>query len=107
MGDKFLMWAGLEPWDLDAWRYVHPHPEYVQDHGCRPIRVEVTVELTGAHWGWIDADSPDGAPTLIQPYRDLFEMQFSYGWKAEEDAGRGEMVRVMVVPVDRNDWRRP
>lgn len=59
-----------------------------------PVAVTLAEDPAGSHWGWIRTDTDE--PTMIRASRHQFEAQFTYGWQAEEKAGRGRMVRLRV-----------
>jgi hypothetical protein len=90
---------------VSTWRmYAHDYNgrlgtvgnlHYVKAHGLpQPIvPVEVAESEDGKFLGWIATG--DGTPRMIQPDR-LFEMQFPYGSRAEEERGKGRVVRLSV-----------
>lgn len=71
---------------------------YVRLHGLTWPIVQVTVreDPEGSYLGWVDG-FPGGTtePRMIQREA-LFDMQFPYGAKAEENAGKGRVVRLSV-----------
>lgn len=82
----------------DTW-YALGDEQYVRMHGCaNPVPVEVIEDATGSHLGWIDAEDElkgDDTPVMIQHHR-IFNVQFPYGYEAEEKRGHGRAVRVRV-----------
>jgi hypothetical protein len=83
----------------------------VEAHGLRGDIVPVTVTQVAAddpdatHWGWITADG-DLQPALIWPTRAQYDVCFTYGPAAEQDAGKGRTVRLRIVP-DIPEGKRP
>jgi hypothetical protein len=69
---------------------------YVQLHGTQPIPVLVTMDDEGDYLGWIEAGKSE--PDLIQ-HRKIFNIQFPYGYQAEVEAGRGEVVGLRIEEV--------
>jgi hypothetical protein len=67
--------------------------------GCPAVPVVVTEDPEGDYLGWIEEteDSPrsTGEPEMIQR-KEIFSIQFPYGYKAEEAAGRGRAVRLRI-----------
>jgi hypothetical protein len=93
------MWAGYDP-RLDAWVHFGQR-RYTEAYGVDAEEVTVVEADTDAtHWGWLRTDGD--APTMIQPRRVLFDIQFPYGTDAETAAGKGEVVRLAVI-ADRAD----
>jgi hypothetical protein len=84
---------------------IGPLP-YVKAHGRRAPIVEVDIaefdpEMPfpdSTHWGWISAGEDE--PSMIYPHPTLLETCFPYGMKAEEAAGNGRPVRLIVVRAD-------
>lgn len=72
---------------------------YVRLHGCaNPTPVTVTQDLEGNYLGWIDAEGElkgDDVPVMIQR-KEIFNIQFPYGYQAEEKAGRGRAIRLTI-----------
>lgn len=69
---------------------------FVKNHGYEtsPVPVTVTENPDGDYLGWLDAAST--TPALIQHHR-IFNIQFPYGYKAEEDRGAGVAVRLSIA----------
>lgn len=82
-------------WAIDAWR------RYAVLHGGTPVPVTATVDPDGDFLGWVTALRP--VPHMIQPKR-LFNIQFPYGYRAEEELGKGRAVplRVELDDTDRS-----
>ncbi len=84
-------------------------------YGGDVVPLRVTEDSEGQYWGWIDNEdwraergyrSNDGVPTFIQPHHGMFTMQFPYGPEAEQERGRGHIVRLVVedlTAVDLDD----
>jgi hypothetical protein len=90
-GGGWLMWA-LPP------HFTSPgHRRFAAAHamfGERPVRVVVTEDPDGEHYGWISTDDP--RPRMIYNHPTLFRMCFPYGVAAEERAGKGRSVRLRI-----------
>ena len=104
---------GNGPWEM----WAHHHRGEFQNIGDRwwveihylpdpvvPVLVaEVPLDSAeGTHWGWIDAPDQlsareDGRPTMIWAFRCAFDAQFPYGPKAEEELGKGRVVRLRIT----------
>lgn len=92
---------GRTRWEMFGWRdeerghwVALGARRFVQFHGCAdPIPVTVTEDAEGTHLGWIATEEP--APRMILR-REIFEIQFPYGSKAEVEAGRGRVVRLSI-----------
>jgi len=75
---------------------------WVEIHGLPDPVVPVTVTEVaddaedGTHWGWIDA-SRDGRPCMMWARRFAFDMQFPYGPDAEQERGKGRVVRLRIT----------
>lgn len=89
------MFAGIDG-DGTAW-HAHPEPWYPQEHGIGDVQPVAVAEATdGPYWGWIDTDGD--YPEMIWPRKVLFGMCFPYGPEAEERAGKGRIVRLIIRP---------
>jgi hypothetical protein len=53
-----------------------------------------TEDPEGENWGWLKTGAD--YPTMIYPHKSLFSMCFPYGPKAEEAAGKGEILRLRI-----------
>lgn len=77
---------------------------WVELHGLPypivPVAVrEVTDDDPAAtHWGWLRTGGD--TPSMIWPSHAQFSVCFPYGYRAEEEAGRGRMVRLAVEEVE-------
>jgi hypothetical protein len=71
----------------------------VKMHGCaEPVPVLVIEDPDGNYLGWLDeTDSPrnNGVPEMIT-VKQLFNINFAYGYEAEEEAGRGKAVQLRI-----------
>ena len=79
--------------------HVERQERSVCAYGDDPVPVVVTEDPEGGHWGWLGRRLPgeeEPIPTMVQPHRGIFDMQFAYGARAEVDAGRGEIIRLRV-----------
>ena len=67
------------------------------------FKIEVTIhpnqtpetkhrDFTQDYWGWVKKNTD--IFTLVQPSFPQFSMQFTYGFKANEDAGEGKAYRL-------------
>ena len=77
---------------------------WVEIHGLPDPVVPVTVaevehgSADGTHWGWIDAGGRhEGRPVMIWAFRGAFKAQFPYGPEAEEERGKGRVVRLRIT----------
>lgn len=75
----------------------------MDDRHPEPIwEVEVTAgdhNKPGGFWGWWELD--ENRFTLVWPSRVQLEICFPYGYKAEEDRGRGKFMPVEVKKIRR------
>lgn len=72
-------------------------PRYVRHYGHDPVPVDVTEHPDGAYYGWIRAGS--GSPEMVWRGWARFVIQFTYGPRAEQDAGKGRIVRLAIEPA--------
>ena len=81
------------------WRVEMHGMIYAMNDVSIPI-VEVELELAddGQYYGWLETG--EDTPSMIYPYETLFSMCFPYGPKAEEDRGRGKILRFNVKKVE-------
>lgn len=73
---------------------------YASQHGSSPpVPITVTEDAEGDYLGWLDAREGDprntGVPEMIQR-KEIFSLQFTYGYEAEEQAGRGRAIRLRI-----------
>lgn len=98
------MWAHAE----DDGTFTHlGHRRYVERHLLDLPIVEVEVRLAAdddpaaTHWGWIGSRPGDeDEPVMIWPSWPAYSCCFTYGPKAEEEAGKGRTVRLQVGALD-------
>lgn len=94
---SWAMWAGIirpHGQDEDVFYAIDQHRRYVEHHGLVPHKVIATEDPQGMYWSWIQTDAE--WPTMIHGYRPVFSMCFPYGYQAEVDAGKGEVVRLRI-----------
>ena len=79
------------------------HPRFVKMNGhSEVVPVELVEDENGMYYGWLySQNSPYErnnrfGPCMVQPHRGMYDMQFPYGAKAEEEAGVGETVKLAV-----------
>lgn len=95
-------------WAMFAHRYptghfVHVGPEfYVKNHLLNDPIIPVTVseEPNGRYWGWIVTG--EDTPRMIWPSEVQFKMCFPYGPEAEQERGRGRIVRLKIEASQRD-----
>jgi hypothetical protein len=67
---------------------------HVYFHGCTtPAPVMVTEDPQGTHLGWIDSD---GTTPVMILRKEIFEIQFPYGSRAEVERGAGRVVQLSI-----------
>ena len=77
-----------------------PHIPDNGEFGGNVVQVRLTEDPAGQYWGWLHFDLPGrDAPTMVQPHKGMFKMQFPYGPQAEEEAGKGRTVRLTVSEI--------
>lgn len=83
-----------------AYRDFFPHQDIVRSIGGNdPIhRVRITTDADGSFWSWWNAEK--SRHDFTWSHRDGVEICFPYGSKAEEDRGRGKVVRVRVERIE-------
>jgi hypothetical protein len=66
---------------------------YVEAHGLPEPIVEIilTEDPAGTYYGWLRTGRE--TPEMIYPHEALFTVCFPYGYKAEEAANEGRMLR--------------
>jgi hypothetical protein len=77
--------------------------EYVKLYGLDDpiVQVQLIEDPNGQYWGWIGAGNE--VPEMIQPHYAPFQVQFHYGWQAEQDDGKGHVVRLAVQEITQED----
>ncbi|MFG3710947.1 hypothetical protein [Micromonospora sp. NPDC047730] len=100
---RWRMYAGRLKSPVEGREFMNfGDPWYVRAYGREPVPVELTEDPEGTYWGWIDAPGhpqADGMPEMVQPHYGMFTMQFPYGPEAEQERGKGEIVRMSVREV--------
>jgi hypothetical protein len=70
-------------------------PRTIRMHAREPEPITLIEDPGGDYLGWIHADEDKPDPVMVLRDR-IYEIQFPYGSKAEEDAGRGRTVRLRI-----------
>lgn len=71
---------------------------YVEAYGhTEVVAVELHESPEGAYWGWLDPGARE--PEMIWSDRLLFDACFTYGPDAEQERGRGRILRLDVRAV--------
>lgn len=100
---KYYMWAHhLTDVDGDTFYMNFGDKWWVDLHGLGDpvVQVALTGDPKGAYFGWLEVrkgyvgDDVKGPGLILR--KELFEIQFPYGSKAEVEAGRG-FVKVFTV----------
>ena len=81
-GDKF--WSICE--SEFSW-YLHGYKE-------EPTNIELVADPDGEYIGWLDAEGKHEGRVYMVQHEKVFNIQFAYGYKAEEAAGKGLAVRL-------------
>lgn len=94
MGDNaWLMWALCR----DGRFCYAGHRRYAQAYARpdeTPVRVFVHAKVDGGYFGWLPA--AEIVPRFIFDHWGLFSMCFPYGPRAEEEHGKGRIMRLSV-----------
>lgn len=72
-------------------------PRYVRHYGHEPVPVDVTETPDGDYYGWIRTGGD--APEMVWRGWARFVIQFTYGPRAEQDTGKGRIVRLAIEPA--------
>jgi hypothetical protein len=99
MTDEPLSWitfAQLQDEVIDGRELMHfGDCEWVQMcYGGPVVEVLLTEDPDGGYWGWLATVAEDEPPTMVQPHRGMYDMQFTYGPQVEEERGKGRTVRL-------------
>ena len=81
-------------------RYRDFFPSPMQMRLCGPPpyhRVRIIPDEAGDYWTWWDSEKDDFHFTAFAKM--AVEICFPYGSKAEEDRGRGKLIRCRVEPI--------
>lgn len=71
--------------------------QYATDR--KPVPVLVVEDPEGDYLGWIEeTKGSTGEPEMIQR-KEIFSIQFPYGYQDEEAAGRGRAVRLTIKEI--------
>lgn len=87
------MYAGHLHGD-DLWWYPASTEFYPKAYGAEPEPVQVTIDPEGTYWGWLETGGD--VPIMVYPHKTLFEVCFPYGYRAEEEKGKGHAVRLRI-----------
>ncbi|MFA5732905.1 MAG: hypothetical protein WC934_13020 [Acidithiobacillus sp.] len=83
-------------YDNKLFHNIFSHQKSTQMCGDDPIfKIEFEVGDTDeyTYWGWLE----DGEVCMIFPHKILFEICFAYGYKVEEERGRGKAIKLKVI----------
>lgn len=98
----WVMWAQKQQAPVCDREYFHFGEErWVRGcFGGNVVQVQLTEDPDGPYWGWLYLNRPGREdPTMVQPHKGMFTMQFPYGPEVEEKAGKGRTVRLTVTEV--------
>lgn len=96
MGETWSMFGRL---DGDTWTVVGDK-RYLHYHGCDdPTPIVVQEDPDGEYLGWIDTGETE--LTMIQR-KQIFNIQFPYGYRPEEERGNGRAVPLSIQPAERS-----
>lgn len=101
----------VRKWDTYCHVYPESHTEY-RDFGDPryvkmfdekyPISAVCLIEdPMGDYMGWLDYKHPKNGLVMVERVK-IFDISFPYGHKVEEEAGKGEAVRVRAELRDEN-----
>lgn len=82
---------------------IGSHPRFTKAYGLEPIEVVAVEEPDGDYWGWIQRGKD--VPVMVYDREGLFSMCFPYGYRAEVEADRGEVVRLHLSAA--TTWASP
>lgn len=89
------MWAHHYPGSPTPFQHINRHPRVTALYSDEEIvEVRLIEDPEGAYMGWVETG--EEGIDLVEHYR-IFEIQFPYGHKAEEEAGKGRAVRVRAA----------
>jgi len=102
MNKEYIMYAGKL--DNGVLCDFYNHPEVIKVICGHEItfKVKLTIDDEGTFWGWYDVEEDD--IMFIHYHKDLVDMCFPYGAKAETDRGRGKIVRLKAEIL--GEWRK-
>lgn len=94
---------------FDTLAQPNPHEEYkgefmtfgdvrtLRMYGCTdPVPVTLVEDPEGKYMTWLSAEPNGDREPHFTLWASIFNMQFPYGYKAEEEKGHGRAVRVRV-----------
>jgi hypothetical protein len=85
------------------WTGVGDH-WYASQHGeGAPTPVQVTQDAEGSYLGWLDAEDGmvivgETPPSMIER-KEIFSIQFPYGYHEEQKAGRGRAIPLTIKEI--------
>lgn len=86
------------------WQHVHGDIRTFRCYTAdEPVLVELVADPEGQLMGWLDADG--GGPVMVQHPR-VFNIQFAYGYRIEEEHGKGLAVLLSARPAPESPTRR-
>jgi hypothetical protein len=88
-------------------RHFYSHPKLYRPCGLTGtiLKVRVHLDPEGRYYGWHYYDGYfKGKVSMIYSNRIGTEMCFTYGSKAEEERGRGKIVRLRVEILGPVEW---
>ena len=93
--------------DCDGKTYLthfNPNPKTTRRYGSGQIcKVRVLEDVNGDYWAWWDTgwDGERKEFRYVYTVKSVVEMCFPYGTKAEEDRGRGKLMRVSIKMIEK------
>lgn len=96
MAEEFVLYGHLLP--RGVFHHLHGDPRSTRLYDDRAGVHQVwlrPVEEGGEYWGWWDNERQ--SLRMVYPGRQLLEMCFAYGSRAEVDRGRGQVVNLEFV----------
>lgn len=87
--------------EVEVWHNIYPNINLVKMCGDGPyheVKIrEIRKNETSLYWGWKDFE--DKKYSMIYYRKELAEMCFPYGYKAEEKRGRGKLVNLVITEI--------
>ncbi len=93
----------MRTWIMYCYKYItrnyYAHfgsLNYVKLHGLSEpiVRVSLIEDENGEYYGWIPTGKD--TPTMIWKSEVVFSICFPYGYKTEEQRGKGKAIRLLV-----------
>lgn len=81
------------------WRYYRFGAERwlrITEPNMSVAPVVLAEDPAGPYWGWLGPGDSE-VPSMVQPTRQMFAIQFPYGPDVMESAGHGRTVRLRVI----------